>query len=265
MKFQEIKVINEDLERPVKIPFLKGELVYFAHQCPDQKAVNGDCVGVFQDSSTAGVIALADGAGGTPGGNKASGVCVETFLDELNQKKLALRERIINGFEISNKKLLEQRTGSLSTLFAVEIDGNEVRSYHAGDSMILVCGGKGLIKLKTLSHSPAGHAKEAGMIQDEAELPIEERQVVTNLVGISGMRIEVGSSLELTQKDTVLICSDGITDNLSIDAVCEIIRKGELEDCAMKLIEATLSVMNDTQNQNSKPDDYSFVLYRGRT
>ena len=48
-------------------------------------------------------------------------------------------------------------------------------------------------------------------MEEEDALNHQQRHVVSNFVGSDDMRIEVGSFMELAERDTLIIASDGLT------------------------------------------------------
>ena len=61
----------------------------------------------------------------------------------------------------------------------------------------------------------------------------------------------------------MLVASDGLTDNVHLDEIVELIRKGGLADSATAVAElARKRMSNRTSNQPSKPDDLSLILFR---
>ena len=138
------------------------------------------------------------------------------------------------------------------------------RPYHVGDSEILVVGQRGRIKLQTVSHSPVGYAVEAGLLTQKEALHHDDRHLVSNLIGSPDMRIEVGSPMVLAPRDTVLLATDGLFDNLTVREIVKMIRAGPLLDAASALIRACESRMQSPgAGTPSKPDDVTFILYRG--
>ena len=79
----------------------------------------------------------------------------------------------------------------------MEISNGSVRPYHVGDSVILLVGQRGKIKLQTVSHSPVGYAVEAGVLDEVEAMHHQDRHVVSNFIGSPEMRIEVGAPLRL--------------------------------------------------------------------
>lgn len=70
------------------------------------------------------------------------------------------------------------------------------------------------------------------------------------------MRIDVGSALQLAPRDTVLLASDGLSDNLHVSEIVERIRKGPLEVGAMRLADDAWRRMTQPESgPPSKPDD----------
>ena len=112
-------------------------------------------------------------------------------------------------------------------------------------------------------HSPTGFAVEAGFLDQREALHHEERHLVSNFLGTPDMRIDVGAEVELQSRDTVLLASDGLMDNVHVDEIVERVRKGPVDDGANKVIGLANRRMADTSSaQPSKPDDLSLILFR---
>jgi serine/threonine protein phosphatase PrpC len=261
------------MEAPVAGEFLGGRVVAFSTGCPDHAGPNEDAAIAIPVTGTRGVLAVADGVGGHPAGERASEIalqqirealaCIASAVHEATDDGLGLRGAIMNGFENANQAILEQGTGGATTLAVVEIDAACVRPYHAGDSAILVVGQRGRIKLLTVSHSPVGYALESGILDEGEALGHDERHVVSNLAGSADMRIEVGSPLELSRHDTLLVGSDGLFDNFELGEIVDAIRKGPLERAANDLVQECVARMRGSSTSRpSKPDDLTLVAYR---
>jgi serine/threonine protein phosphatase PrpC len=77
------------------------------------------------------------------------------------------------------------------------------------------------------------------------------------------MRIEVGSPVRLSPHDTLLVCSDGLVDNLRLSEIAELVRCGPLDHCMSRLTRAVTGRMGaDGGEHPSKPDDLSVIGYR---
>ncbi len=246
--------------------FAGGRAAVCSRKAPGKETPNEDAVALVPAGPAAGVALVADGAGGLPGGRQASALAVEALARAVagaGDEEAALRNAILNGFEAANAEVQALATGAATTLAAVEIAEGQVRPFHVGDSMVLVCGQRGRIKLQTVSHSPTGYAVEAGLLEEREALHHAERHLVSNMVGTPDMRIEVGPPVRLAPRDTVLVASDGLFDNLHLEEIVAVIRCGPLEGAAHRLLEAAVNRMErPVPGQPSKPDDLSFVLYR---
>jgi len=216
--------------------------------------------------SNRGVIALADGFGGQPAGDQASALAITAVASTVRnavQNGADLREAIMDSFEQANEVVLALGVGAASTLAVVEIDGDRVRAYHAGDTEVLMVGQRGRVKLTTMPHSPVGYVLEAGWISEEDALHHEERHLVSNMIGSPEMRIDVGPAVTMRPRDRLLIATDGLFDNAGVPEIVEIIRKGPLEASVTTLVTSCHRKMAEPcDGEPSKPDDLSLVLYR---
>lgn len=243
-----------------------GAAIAYTSRDPDKETVNEDTVAIIPYGPGAAVLAVADGAGGLPAGKRASLTAVTTLAASLQSamdKTMLLRTAILNGIEAANAAVLGLANGSATTLTVITIEGLSARSYQVGDSEAIILGQRGLIKLQTTAHSPTGFAVEAGFLDERAALLHEERHLVSNFVGTTDMRIDVGATVELKPRDTVLLASDGLMDNVHVDEIVECVRKGSLSDAASSVAKLAHQRMDAPRaGQPSKPDDLSLILFR---
>jgi serine/threonine protein phosphatase PrpC len=256
-----------DLQQPEVHRFVHGHATVFTHRAPDKETVNEDCAALIPYEEDAGVLVIADGLGGQPGGETASKTAVDSLVKAMARaadEGLPIREAILNGFEHANSAILK-RTAGATTLAVVELQGNTIRPYHVGDSMILCTGQRGKLKLVSVAHSPTGYAVESGMLDADEAIHHEERHLISNVVGASDMRIEIGASIKLASHDTLILASDGVFDNLYQDEIVETIRKGPLQRAGAALLQLTRQRMQTPHADfPSHPDDLTFILFRNR-
>jgi serine/threonine protein phosphatase PrpC len=142
-------------------------------------------------------------------------------------------------------------------------EGVVCRPYHAGDSSILVCGGRGRVKVSIVPHSPVGYAVEAGLLGAEEALHHSDLNVVSNLDGMSDMRIDLGPRLLLSPRDTITVGTDGLFDNLQAEEIVATVRKGPIDRARSRLATMAEQRMEQGEGTNpSKPDDMAFLIYR---
>lgn len=218
------------------------------------------------------VLIVADGVGGLPVARRASNLTVETIhktLAETTGDGVQLRTAILDGIEAANQAVLDLGSGAASTLALAEIGPGYIRSYHVGDSVVLLCGQRGRVKLQTVPHSPVGFAMESGLLDEGQALQHSQLNLIFNVIGSADMRIEIGSKLPVAARDTLLLASDGLTDNLLQDEIVETIRKGGLEAGVLTVTALVQGRMRSRAvGMPSKPDDFTVVLWRpaiGRT
>jgi serine/threonine protein phosphatase PrpC len=257
---------NLDMSGVEQVSLLGGTAAIFSAASPTRSDANEDSVAVIALDTERAVLAIADGMGGRPDGQSASRVALERLahaLERVDPRDESLRGAILDATEEANRELLASGIGAATTLGVVELQGDHLRPYHVGDSAILVLGQRGRIKLQTVPHSPTGYAVEAGLLDEEEALHHEERHLISNAVGTQDMRIEVGSPLRLSPRDTLLLGTDGLFDNLAMAEIVEIVRCGPLAAAALQLAEACRERMASSDaSLPSKPDDLSFVLFR---
>lgn len=258
----------ESADEPVQIEAAigGGTLVAYTCRAPDKTGDNEDGVAAIPYGPDAVVLIVADGAGGLPGGRRASQTAVRSMQESLDvamSETMLLRTAVLNGIEAANDAVRGLGNGSATTLTVVTVEGHLVRSYQVGDSEAMVVGQRGRLRAQTMAHSPTGFAVEAGMLDQRDALHHEERHLVSNLIGTEDMRIEVSAGVRLNPRDTVLVASDGLTDNVHRHEITEIIRKGPLAEATRSMIGLARRRMTvETMHQPSKPDDLSIILFR---
>ncbi len=260
------RYLRQDMEEPQRLEALGGQIVVFTTRCPGNPDDNEDAAAVIDLDGKSGVLLVADGMGGGAAGEEASRRVVQSIQSAATKaaaEDIALRTVILNGIEAANRSILDVGIGAASTLAAVEFQGEVIRPYHVGDAAVVVCGQRGKIKLRTVSHGPVGHAVAAGMIDDDEALNHEDLHLVSNVVGAEDMRIEIGPSLRLARYDTVLLATDGLYDNLSVAEIVQRVRKGPLLRCVKQLVaEVHERMQSPAAGTPSKPDDLTLIAFR---
>ena len=246
--------------------FAAGTACVYTHRAPDKDSANEDSAALIPCGTGAGVLTIADGLGGLPAGNQASEQAVRQLSTSVTSScgnSTALREAILDGIEQANSRIIGLGLGAATTIAVAEIDARAVRCYHVGDSMILVTGQRGKIKYQTISHSPVAYAVEAGLVHTDDAIYHEDRHLISNMIGSGDMRVEIGPRLTLAPRDTVVVASDGLFDNLQVQEIVAIVRSGPLLAAATELATKCRARMLEFSEQRPhKPDDLSFVLYR---
>ena len=262
--------LESDMRAPEWLPLDKtmpplGNLVAFSRRCPDKAEPNDDSAAIFHTVDDGIVLAVADGVGGAPLGYKASAIVVQCLGETLGEIESCreLRPAILDGIEAANAEILDLGTGAATTVCVVEIQNGMARGYQVGDSMALVVGQRGSVKWKSTAHSPVGYAIESGMIDEQDAMHHDERHIVSNLVGSRSMHIEIGPAIPLSPRDSIVLASDGLFDNLHLDEVIDLTRVGRpvaRMESLIALADARMSAFGEDTDHPGKPDDLAIVL-----
>lgn len=257
--------INQDMDNiSPMVPCGSGQVVVYSSRAPGKESSNEDSALTCALDDDACVLVVADGMGGALCGDQASRIAVRSIENAVvNGEVETLRETVLSGIDEANRNIEALGVGAGSTLVVGEILNNKLRTYHVGDSELLVVGQRGKLKFHTVSHSPVAYAVEAGLIDEAQAMSHEQRHIIFNALGNHEMRIDIGPIINLSRFDTVLLASDGVYDNLYVREIVEIIRKGSLDVVAQRLLSVCRERMTHRAiDQPHKPDDLTFILFR---
>ena len=243
-----------------------GEVFAYSARCPGKARANEDGAAVLSCGDAV-LLVVADGLGGQPGADQASGIAIRALAaaaERVAAGELAVRDAVMSALEDANRRILDLEMGAGTTIALAEVSGGAVRAYHVGDSSVLLSSRLGEVRLVTIPHSPIGYALAAGLLDEEEALHHPDRHIISNMVGSREMRVEVGSPVALEEGDTLVVASDGVTDNLRLGELVELARGGSLERAGRAVVEASRARMDDPEAADapSKPDDPTCLLYR---
>lgn len=258
-------ILQDDMAEPELHAFGSGRAAVFSCRSPFKRTVNEDGAALIPFDGHRCVLAVADGAGGMKAGDQASNLALKRLRTAIRRAARSgnrLREAILDGIDRANSAVCALG-GAATTLAVAEVDHRRLRTYHAGDSPIMVVGGRGLVKLKTVDHSPVGYAVESGIFDEREAMHHDYRHVISNFLGAHPARVEMGSLPVIAARDRVLLASDGLFDNLFVDEIADIIHKGRIHTAARELAAlARERMQRPAANMPSKPDDLTFILFR---
>ena len=68
--------------------------------------------------------------------------------------------------------------------------------------------------------------------------------MISNVIGSPEMRIEIGPAIEMAARDTLVLASDGLLDNLLPTEIVELVRTGPLDKAVDQLVAVATERMN---------------------
>ncbi len=275
-----------DHERPERLSPEQGEAVCFSTKAYDKTTGNEDAALFCELPGAVTVLAVADGVGGLPAGAEAAATAIgavrraieraagragDRVADRSSNRSSdreesdTLRSAIFDAFEDANAKLLEKGIGAGTTLVVVEVRNGTARTYHAGDSGALLVGQRGRVRFETIPHSPVGYGVAAGMLEPSQTHHHDERHLLSNCVGSRDMRVEIGAPVQMAARDTLLLATDGVLENIERRDLIDQIRSGSLLQAATDLqARLRLTMAGVDPKLPAHPDDATALLFRPR-
>lgn len=192
------------------------------------------------DQGINGVVAVADGLGGHPGGDIASTAAIEAVAATpvgLDGQALVtaahdgIMARILEAIE-SQPDLIAMAT--TLTVAVLRPDGVEIA--HVGDSRAYVFDGSRLTQI-TEDHTHGMDSVRAGeaLIEDVQTSP--DWHVLNNWLGFESYRVAT-HRVPTVVGNRFLLCTDGLSNMLSDFEIAELVKTGEPEGVVESLIAA---------------------------
>ncbi len=243
------------------------EAVISTTMCPVNKLENEDSCFVIENGEFS-CVAVADGLGGHKGGGLASRLAISILNETLNiyeaspqSERLPIREVILDAIDRSHVEIQALGIGAGTTLTMAILTRKSVRFFNVGDSCSMLIGGMGTLKFKNIEQSPVGYGLEGGFLTEDQVVGHAASGIVLNALGLSPLRIEVSQEFELARRDSILLSSDGLTDNLAYSRIGEIVGRGTLSEKIRRLKQEATEQMG---NEKGKPDDLTMILLKVR-
>jgi protein phosphatase len=236
------------------------------------RSKNEDAIAV---SATHGIAILADGMGGYSAGEVAAHIATDVLQESLEnglkrlegqlQDLLTIRARqiqnlMVESIELANSAVIEaaraepQYQGMGTTLVAAIFHNDKVTVAHVGDSRAYRLR-QGELKQITRDHSLLQEQIDAGLISPEWARFSQNKNLVTRAVGVDpDMKVEIHDH-PIEPGEIYLLCSDGLSDMLTDEEMCEILTGvGSLQRACDELVHQA--------NQNGGHDNISVILVR---
>jgi serine/threonine protein phosphatase PrpC len=200
-----------------------------------------------------GVFLVVDGLGGHPAGEVAAEIAVKEIRESLAGPKTAgqdAEERLRTAILRANNRIFEQAKqddatrGMACVLTLAFVEDGEVTIGHVGDSRLYLVW-RGAMRKLTSDHSPVGEEEDAGELTEQEAMLHPRRNEVYRDVGSRLRTADEDGFIEIRRcrfrpDAAILLCSDGVTDQLTLARVREIVNRyeGDPERVAREIVEA---------------------------
>jgi len=191
------------------------------------KRQNQDRFLIKEFSGDSVLIAVADGAGGTPAGEEASGVVIER-INNFQPDSQGPEANLVRLMEDADKKIFgavekePDLKGMGSTLTAAFVNGEAVFWAHVGDSRLYLFR-EGELTQITEDDTMAGFLLAEGEITMEEARVHPGRDFLFDFIGSGEFEEETGS-FPLRKDDLLLLTTDGLHDIVPEATLVSILR-----------------------------------------
>lgn len=203
---------------------------------------------------------VCDGMGGHKAGDYASRYTVERIVASITRSRWNDPVRMIReAIQKANEILIvesqedEDKQGMGTTVVVATIIDHRLYVANVGDSRLYVAGNT--IEQITKDHSFVEEMVRRGEVAPENARTHEKKNVITRAVG-AGKKIEIDFfEVELGDKDTVLICTDGLSNMVTDEQIFKIMMSHvDTEATCMSLVEEA--------NKNGGADNITAVVIK---
>lgn len=216
------------------------------------RRTNQDTFGVEEPL---GLAVICDGMGGMAGGEVASRVAIESFLEVARQEIEASRsadgERskraLCRAVAAANRAVRARASydtqfrGMGTTLVASRLDGNEVTVLNVGDSRAYLVRG-GVARQITRDHSYVAEQMRMGLMTESDAERSPYQSAITRAVGIDD-DVQPDFYTEMVQPDDeLLLCSDGLMRHMKDDEIGKIV--GDQTMAPAEICERLIATVN---------------------
>jgi protein phosphatase len=204
--------------------------------------------------SSARLFIVADGVGGRPGGELASGTAVESLVqyiaqtvgcfnnadvDKENEFLMQLEGAVQRAHERIQEELGDGGQGPSTTLTMATLIGRRAYIVHVGDSRAYYLH-RGRLRQLTDDQTMGRYMVDVGAWTEDQAARAGVAANLTSALGASEMLPKIGL-VDLAAGDTLLLCSDGLTKHVADEQIAGMLGRGDsAEATARALVGAAL-------------------------
>lgn len=189
------------------------------HRCANQDS--------YYVSPSGDLFIVADGMGGHVGGQEASRLSTEIirqYIDTHTQSDVSSTELLQRAIFAANDAVLQDqqqhpdRAEMGTTVVVVMLRNDQFWCAHVGDSRLYLLRESGFIQV-TQDHTWVAQAMKAGELSPDQIATHPWRHVLSQCVGRADLKSVDTQLLKTEPGDRLLLCSDGLSEELSNDAI----------------------------------------------
>lgn len=224
---------------------------------------NEDCLSVFTVGKDE-CFVIADGMGGHAAGELASRTAVEYVTQSLNEYLFEaddaqkLQKLLAFTLEKANVKVYLASLGSFryrgmgTTLTVAVLRDKTLYISHIGDCRVYLLHGQRM-KTLTTDHTLVQRMVDKGMITKEEARSHPKRHVLLRSLGVNEYVKPDTFSVEISNGDVILLCSDGLYGCVEDKTIRAVLRKHkDLNYC--------LQLLKDLAEAAGAPDNISMII-----
>jgi protein phosphatase len=210
-----------------------------------RRANNEDACGHWAETPGEIVIAIADGVGGSGGGEVASRLAVDTTLAayRASPSEWGTARRLARAAQEANLAIYNHAAATpglgrmATTMTAAAVKGGLLSVVHAGDCRLYLLRNDSVRQL-TRDHNLAGERARFGLLSAQAARQHRDRAVLTRSLGRELIAALDRVTLPLVPGDQLVLCSDGLYTALEDRELARLCRGRDALAACRRLIEA---------------------------
>jgi len=215
-----------------------------------------------------GLLVVADGMGGHASGETASTLAVNVIRDYFQGRQKIIGEyadnfseatnRLMSAIRLANQAVYEAAQNSPhlqgmgTTIVAVLLTENKLSIAHIGDSRAYLIRG-GSVDQLTDDHSIVNEQVKRSMLTKEEASQSEMKNLLTKALGVRPDTEADLDELTMFDDDTLLLCTDGLSNMITNETALEIISSADS-------VERACGALIDAANEKGGKDNITAVV-----
>lgn len=203
---------------------------------------------------------VCDGMGGHKAGEYASRYTVERIIASVSRSKAEDPIRILKAAIHKANEILvvesqedKEKQGMGTTVVAATVIDNKMYVANVGDSRLYVI--NDTIEQITNDHSYVEEMIRIGKIKREDARKNEKKNLITRAVGAAEKIKADFFEVELRENDTILLCSDGLSNMVTDEIIYQIVKSSNKVDSIAK-------TLVEEANKNGGTDNITVIVIK---